>query len=141
LIPAGLFLVDTSAIARASNQIVLSELVKLGELGLLATCVTIDLEVLYSARSPKEYLQISSRRVEGFLDYPVNPEIGKRARSVQAELARRSQHRSCGMIDLLTAATAEHYGATVLHYDSDFENISTVTRQPTQWVVPRGSVN
>ena len=29
---------------------------------------------------------------------------------------------------------------TVLHYDTDFDLIATVTGQPTQWVVPRGSV-
>jgi len=28
----------------------------------------------------------------------------------------------------------------VVHYDGDFDLISAVTGQPTQWVVPRGSV-
>jgi Pyruvate/2-oxoacid:ferredoxin oxidoreductase gamma subunit len=27
----------------------------------------------------------------------------------------------------------------VLHYDSDFERISSVTGQPHEWIVPRGS--
>ncbi len=141
MIPAGLFLVDTSAIARVSTPEVLKELTRLGRLGLLATCVTIDLEVLYSARSPSEYRSIALRRAEGFTDLPLLAEVGDRARAVQGELARSSQHRSCGVVDLLTAAVAEHYGATVMHYDSDFDHIAEVTRQVTRWVVPRGSAN
>lgn len=141
MIPSGLYLVDTSAIARVSNPAVLDELVRLGSLGLLATCATVDLEVLYSARSPAEYLAIAKRRAEGFADLPLTPEIGDRARAVQLQLSKTSQHRGAGVIDLLTAAAAEHYGATVLHYDSDFDHIARVTRQPARWVVPQGSAS
>lgn len=41
------------------------------------------------------------------------------------------------MIDLLTAAVAEHYDATVLHYDADFDHIAAVSGQDVRWVVPR----
>lgn len=139
MIPAGLFLADTSAIARVALPDVHNELIRLGRLGLLATCATVDLEVLYSARSPSEYVSIAGRRREGFTDLPLVPEIGDRARAVQLQLSTTSQHRAAGIIDLITAATAEHYGATMLHYDADFDHISTVTRQPTRWVVRRGS--
>lgn len=139
MIAAGLFLADTSALARVAHDEVRAELDRLGRFGLLATCVTIDLEVGYSARNPEGYRRIAELRSEGFVDLPLHPEIGKRARAVQAALARRSQHRAAGIVDLLTAATAEHYGAIVLHYDSDFEHIGAVTAQPTRWVVPRGT--
>ena len=119
----------------------LDELGRLGRLGLLATCVTVDLEVLYSARTPSEYRAIATRRGAGFTDLPLMSEIGDRARAVQLQLSKDSQHRAAGVIDLLTAATAEYYGATVLHYDADFDHIAHVTRQPTRWVVPRGSVS
>lgn len=141
MIPPGLFLADTSAIARVSSRVVHNELVRLGRLGLLATCATVDLEVLYSARTPAEYVSIAGRRREGFTDLPLVPEIGYRARDVQLQLSKISQHRAAGVIALITAATAEHYGATMLHYDADFDHISGVTRQSTRWVVPRGSVN
>ncbi len=141
MIPAGLFLVDTSAIARATKPAVLAELTRLGQLGVLATCVTVDLEVLYSARSPTEYRSIALRRLEGFTELAINSEIGDRARAVHAELAKTSQHRVAGVIDLITAATAEHYRATVLHYDADFDRIAERTNQPTRWVVPQGSVD
>lgn len=141
MIPSGLFLVDTSAIARIGSATVLAELTRLGRLGLLATCATVDLEVLYSARSKAEYRLIAARRAEGFTDLPLLPEIGVRARRVQAAMAERGQHRATGVIDLITAAAAEHYGATIVHYDSDFDHIASVTQQPVRWVAVRGSVD
>lgn len=42
--------------------------------------------------------------------------------------------------DLLIAACAEAAGLTVLHYDADYDRIASLTNQPVQWVVPRGSV-
>jgi predicted nucleic acid-binding protein len=141
LIPPGLFLVDTSAISRVSAPEVLHELTQLGRLGLLATCATVDLEVLYSARSPREYVAITNLRREGFTDLPLLPAIGTRAVAVQGAMAQRGQHRAAGVVDLLTAAIAEHYGATIIHYDSDFDHIALVTQQAMRWVVPRGSVD
>ena len=44
------------------------------------------------------------------------------------------------MIDLITAAIAEHHGAVIRHYDADFEHIAIVTRQPHAWIAPRGSL-
>jgi hypothetical protein len=45
------------------------------------------------------------------------------------------------VLALLTAAAAEqHYGASVLHYDGDFDHIAAVTRQATDWIVPRGTL-
>jgi hypothetical protein len=29
----------------------------------------------------------------------------------------------------------------VLHYDSDFDRIASITNQPTRWIVPRGTVS
>lgn len=137
MIPAGLYLADTSALARVGQAAVRAELTRLGEAGLLATCVTIDLEVGYSARAPADHLATARLRAQGFTTLPLHPDIGARAREVQALLARTSQHRAAGVVDLLTAAVAEHHGATVLHLDSDFDHIARVTGQPTRWVVPR----
>jgi len=116
-----------------------AELTRLGRLGLLATCATVDLEVGYSARDPAAYAATARRRTTGFTDLPLLPEIGVRARAVQAMLARLSQHRAAGIVDLLTAAIAEHYQAVVLHYNSDFEHIAVVSGQQTAWVAPRGT--
>jgi predicted nucleic acid-binding protein len=140
VIPHGLHLVDTSAIARVADVRVRRELTRLGRLGLLATCITIDLEVGYSARSPDEHARTAALRATGLVDLPLHPAVAARARAVQAMLARRSRHRAAGVVDLLTAAVAEHHAAVVLHYDADFEHIAAVTGQDQRWVVPRGTV-
>jgi predicted nucleic acid-binding protein len=72
VIPGGLYLADTSAIARVANPAIHPaihrELTRLGRLGLLAACVTVDLEVLYSARTPAEQATTAARRATGFID-------------------------------------------------------------------------
>ena len=45
------------------------------------------------------------------------------------------------IVDLMIAATAELYEATVVHYDRDFDIIAMVTGQPVEWIVPAGSVS
>jgi len=62
------------------------------------------------------------------------------AMDVMEALARRGQHRAVGLPDLLIAASEERAGLTVMHYDADFELVAGVTRQATEWVVPRGSI-
>ena len=49
-------------------------------------------------------------------------------------------HRSVNIADLLIAAAAELSGSVVWHYDEDFDRISAVTHQPTEWIAPRGSL-
>jgi predicted nucleic acid-binding protein len=113
----------------------------LGEAGLLARCPTVDLEVLFSARSSSEYVEIGDLRREGFVELPLGAAIGERALEVQAMLARTGRHRGVGVIDLITAATAEAHGATLLHYDSDFDLVAAVTGQPVEWIAERGSLD
>ena len=63
-----------------------------------------------------------------------------RALDVQRQLTALGKHRTVPLPDLLIAAIAERHQVTALHYDADFDLIATVTTQPTQWVVPRGSL-
>jgi hypothetical protein len=140
-VSGGLYLADKSALSRAATHPEVARvLTGYGRDGLLATCAVIDLEVLYSAKSPAEYTEIAALRAEAFSDLPLVPRIGVLARETQARLGEASQHRAAGVIDLLIAATAEHYGATVLHYDADFDHIAAVTGQAMRWVVPQGSL-
>jgi predicted nucleic acid-binding protein len=136
-----LFLADTSAytVARRSSAAE-TRLRMLAADGVLATFVTVDLELGYSARDPAEHRGIF--RIRGQLvQLSAVDEITLRAREVQALMAVRSQHRAAGVMDLLTAAAAEHYGASVLHYDADFDHIAAVTGQPVDWVAPKSSVH
>jgi predicted nucleic acid-binding protein len=38
------------------------------------------------------------------------------------------------------AATAELSGATVLHYDIDYDRIAAITGQSTEWIAPAGTL-
>ncbi|MDQ6928362.1 MAG: hypothetical protein M3159_06825 [Actinomycetota bacterium] len=64
-----------------------------------------------------------------------------RAMAVQDALAERSQQRGAKIADLLIAAAAEAAGLVVLHYDHDFDLIAEITGQPTDWILPAGSVS
>lgn len=107
-----MYLLDKSALARIrTSDVVAKALHPLFAARVIATCTIIDLEVCYSARA------------------------------VQKELVERSPHRGVCPNDLLIAACAEVHGATVLHYDRDFDVIAEVTGQPSLWVAPPGSVS
>jgi predicted nucleic acid-binding protein len=134
------FLADKSALARRQTRAEVREaLDPLLLAGEIATCGIVDLEILYSAVSPAIYKALADA-LRGMPRVSLNEATVERALEVQGELARRSQHRAVPLPDLLIAACAEGAALTVLHYDADFERIAELTKQPVQWIVPRGSV-
>lgn len=102
--------------------------------------MTVDLEAGYSGRDLDDVRVIAQRRKDLYVPLPVSEVIADRAREVQVRMAAHGHHRAAGVIDLLTAATAEHHGAVILHYDGDFEHIAATTGQPHRWIVPWGTV-
>lgn len=84
---------------------------------------------------------IAQRRKDLYVVLPISEVIAERARDVRVRMAARGHHRAAGVIDLMTAAVAEHYGAVILHYDADFEHIAATTGQPHAWIAPRGSLS
>jgi len=136
-----LYLIDTSAAARANEPEVRAALAAVHERGAIATCPALDLEALYSARDPADYERRLRWRRTGYVRLGMDDAEWGRAVEVQRELAGKSQHRAAGIMDLLIAACAERHSATVVHYDADYEAIAEVTGQPVRWVVPRGSVH
>jgi predicted nucleic acid-binding protein len=136
-----LYLVDKSALARAARQPqVRAALERLDDNGVLATSAVIDLAIGYSTRNLTEFESIATDRAALYQELPMTRAVTDRARQVQRELVRSGHHRGPGVSDLLIAATAEVYGATVVHYDKDFDTIATITAQPVEWIVPAGSV-
>jgi len=138
--PGQLYLIDTSAQARIRHSAVRKVIAGLIVDGAAATCVTVDLEAGYSGRDLADVRLIAERRRNLYVVLPITAVIAGRARDVQIRMAARGHHRAAGVIDLLTAAVAEHHGAVVLHYDADFEHIAAVTGQPHTWVAPRGGL-
>jgi predicted nucleic acid-binding protein len=139
--PGQLYLIDTSAQARINHAPVRIVIAGLIADRAAATCITVDLEAGYSGRDVADVRLIAERRRDLYVVLPISEVIAQRARDVQVRMAARGHHRAAGVIDLLTAAVAEHHGAVVLHYDADFEHIAAATGQPQAWVVPRGSVS
>jgi predicted nucleic acid-binding protein len=138
--PGQLYLIDTSAQARAGHPAVRAIIAGLIADQAAATCVTVDLEAGYSGRDLTDVKAIAGRRKSLHIVLPISEVIAERARDVQMRMAARGHHRAAGVIDLLTAAVAEHHGAVILHYDADFEHIAATTGQPHAWIVPRGAI-
>ena len=132
------WLADKSALARLPQQPVATRLEPLLIDGLVATTPIIDLEILYSALSLADYESLLSER-RALPSYPLTENSTDRAIEVQHRLARLGRHR-VSLPDLLIAAVAEVNDLTVIHYDADYDLIAEVTRQPCEWVVPRGSL-
>jgi predicted nucleic acid-binding protein len=136
------YLVDNSALARVRRDAAVeTRLEPLILQGLVAMCSITDLERLFSARSGAEHREWREEAALRFARAEIDERVLDRAIEVQGLLADRGQHRGANVPDLVVAAAAERAGLTVLHYDADFELIATVTQQPTEWVVPRGSVD
>jgi len=136
-----LYLMDKSALVRVVLQpTVAAALERLDDTGVLATTAVIDLEIGYSARNLAEFDSVATDRAELYQELPLTRAVTDRARYVQRELVRLGRHRGPGVSDLLIAATAELYGAVVVHYDRDFDTIADITGQPVEWIVPAGSV-
>ena len=94
-----------------------------------AIVVPVMLELLRSARNQAELLELAEE-YEALHLIPLGPDLGKRARAVQAVLAKRGYHRGPSPVDLITAAAAESVGAELWHCDKHFELIAQFTGQP-----------
>jgi hypothetical protein len=134
------YLADTSAFAWESRRPeVRHRMESLFVEGRLAVCEMTALEFLRTAPDPKTY-EIVWRALHGHRWMEVTSQAMDRALAVHRELAKASQHRNFSLPDLIIAATAETHGATVLHYDADYDRIAAVTGQPVEWVAAKGSL-
>ena len=133
-------LADTSALARLHRPAVAAALIPLIDAGVVGTCGVVEFELGWATRSSTEFDQLRADRDLGYEWLATHDEDWRRALDVQAALWRTGRIRAVGFPDLLIAAVAERERVTVLHYDSDYDLIAQVTGQPTQWVIPRGTV-
>ena len=119
------WVLDKSAAVRASDPQVGEELDELA--GSLYVCPVGQLEQLYSARSARDYDELSRELTESFPVAAAPPDVLERALRLQRDLAHHHGmwHRT-PIPDLLIAETAVHHGLGVLHVDGDFERIAKV---------------
>lgn len=133
------YLVDTSVLARAPQEIVGDRLASLARAGRLWTCGLIDLEVIYGSRA-RDVAEVIEER-KALPEAPITAGVMQRALQVAGLMAASGLHRGAKPVDLVIAAAAEAAGLAVLHYDDDYDRIASVTRQPTEWVAPAGSLD
>ena len=136
-----LYLADTSAWHRAGSPSVAAAWETRLMTDSLATCAQVRLEILYSAQSADDYEKLSAELL-ALHQLPCTAEHFDRALDVQEQLARQGglHHRSVKIPDLVIAACAEAAGATLWHYDEEYDRVAEVTGQPAEWIAPRGSL-
>jgi len=134
------FLVDKSALARLPKPAVREALEPLIMAGEVARCSVVDLELLFSARSHRDFVQLRAEREAAFHLVDTEQVDFDRAVLVMERLAARGHHRAVSIPDLVIAAVAERHHLTLLHYDADFDHVARITGQAMRWVVPRGTV-
>ncbi len=129
-------LVDSSVLTRLGRPAIRDAIEAKAELGQLARAGISDLEIGFSARSAHEW--------DGLIEalgifelVETDASHLRRARQVQRLLAAKHQPGRKAP-DLLIAAAAEARGLTMLHYDADFDRISSVTGQASEWAIPAG---
>jgi predicted nucleic acid-binding protein len=130
------YLVDASVLTRLRVPKIGSTLLGLGRVFYSPIS---GLELRYSASNETDYRRLTTI-LDGFdrLDFA----------GATFDIADRTQRRlaKAGLKgrpvpDLIIAAQAEVAGLIVLHYDADFDLISSVTGQPTLWITPPGSID
>lgn len=132
-------LLDSSVLTRLHHAAVRDMIEPAAERGELARAGISDLEIGDSARGAPEWDGLAEA-LQAFELVETTADHLRRARQVQRMLAAKHQ-RGRKVPDLLIAAAAESSGLTVLHYDTDFDLIASVTGQRCEWVVAAGSVD
>jgi len=135
------YLFDTSVPHRLSEKVVADAVERYGLDRVLYRCGVVDLEVLRSSTSKQHHQRLRDMLDGGFADLPITPEVIDIALTTQRKLVEVGKHRGVSLPDLIIAACAEVRGATVVHYDCDYDRIAEVTGQATEWVVPADSVD
>jgi predicted nucleic acid-binding protein len=137
------YLVDSSVWARIPS----SPTVKSAVLDIIAShgpnsivvCAPVVAEVGFSARNGKDHSDLAAG-LSAFSDCAIAPST-EDTLAIQNALWRSGLVRSVGAMDTLIAAYAIANGATVLHFDSDFDHVASVVPAFRHaWIVPRGSV-
>lgn len=134
------YLADTSVyVLQARHPAVRVRFEELLMAGRLASCQMTALEYLNNAPDPKGYAVLWDA-LHGQRWINVTTQAMDRALEVHRQLGLSSQHRHFRLPDLIIAAAAELNGATVLHYDADYDRIAEITGQAAEWVAPQGSL-
>lgn len=136
-----LFCVDTSAWHHSTDARVARVWRRHLDADDMGICDQVRLEILWSAKSAEDYDALD-QELSALRLLPTDGATFERALEVQKRLAHVGglHHRSVKIADLIIAAAAEAAGATVLHYDADYDRIAGITGQTMRWIAPRGTL-
>lgn len=132
--------VDTSAFARAHHP----EVRAAWQQALLADRLRLSpatrLEILFSARDGDSFDALA-QQLSALRPAPLTSAVVRAAESAMRELA----HRSAGaqripIVDYLIAAAAQEAGASVIHYDRDYDTLAEVMEFGSIWLAPAGTL-
>jgi predicted nucleic acid-binding protein len=92
----------------------------------LCLCAVTRLEVLYSARSKRDFRRLEDDLAE-FRDLRMDAETCAIAVGAQRELTSKGHHR-VPIPDLLIASCAQQHGADIVHVDRHYDTLARVLR-------------
>jgi predicted nucleic acid-binding protein len=127
--------------SRMRDERVRARLGPLIEQGIVGTCAVLDFEALWSIAPGSDVAEAMAGRAATYGWLPTDDRDLARATEVLTRLAELGRHRSVKWPDAIIAAIAERHRVTLLHYDADFDHVASITGQPMEWVVERGSIS
>ena len=108
--------------------------------GRIVTCVVTQLELLYSARTRDDVVELDADLGQ-LRELPITRGTLAAAKRAVVELADRGAdgyHRVPPPDAILAACAAEH-GCAVLHYDAHYDRLAKVLAFESIWAAPRGT--
>jgi predicted nucleic acid-binding protein len=104
--------------------------------GVLATCVVVELEILYSARNGADHRRLKTYLRNQCVWLETSDDTLIAAVDLQEAMLAAGLHRK-PLPDLIIASVARAHGAVLVHHDRDFDDIATVASDlRTRWIVP-----
>jgi predicted nucleic acid-binding protein len=122
------YLADTSMVVRLRRrQDIAPVWLDRVQAGLVGVCPVVEAELVRAAgsKADRDLLRDTLRSL--FVWHPMPDGAWRFVERTQDDLVDQSQHKGPSVVDLLVAATAQAWDLTVLHVDTDFETIASVT--------------
>jgi predicted nucleic acid-binding protein len=121
------FLADTSMVVRLGRgREIEDRWVDAVRAGLVGVCPAVEAELVRATASKADRDELRRLLRSLFAWHPMPEDAWRFVERTQDGLVDLGQHKGPSVVDLLVAATAEAWGLTVLHVDSDFDTIARV---------------
>ena len=131
---------DASAFIRARHPAIREAWRKALLAEQIATCIPVELEILYVARGRLEY-EARAETLDALRRVPLTQTASRAARRAMDDLARINDgYHRVRPVDALIAACAQEAGLGVLHYDHHYDRLAEVLAFDSRWLAPPGSL-